>query len=133
MMIKRWTDRHIDLENLADLIRSYVESKSLSIDKEAYEDGSKILIVTIYSSRRHTHKIRIYIKGHSKDFTIILDANSMDRGLKSPRIIGRFLSLFGGGLILLESLKAQEAFHSFQKEFWKFISEKIANLSNLET
>lgn len=137
-MRERWVNKNVDLKRLVDLIRSFLNSHGLGIEKEEFKEESRLFLVKgrwgksgAFKFRLgRSRRIQICIRGHSNDFTVELDTDAIERGFRSSRIIGRFLSLFGGGIILLESLRAQEDFYAWQERFWRFVTEQVANLTN---
>ena len=139
MVRERWVNKNVDLDRFTDLIKYFLISHGLSIEKEELEGSSRFFLVKGWWSGkssslklrlRRSRRIQIRINGNSNDFIIELDTDVIERGFRSSRIFGSILSLFGGGIILVESLKAQEDFLLWQEQFWRFVKEQVINLSN---
>jgi hypothetical protein len=133
---RRWVNKNVDLTKLADVIRSFVKLQGLRTENEEFTERSRIFRVTelvednLGRLRRRSRNTQISIDGCPNDFVITLDRGNMNDGLASPKIIGRLLSFFGGGYLVMKRLRAQEAFNIWQERFWSFIQEQIADLVN---
>jgi hypothetical protein len=91
-----------------------------------FENGCQIRIVDT-ELRSQAAIMDIIIRGTPNKFTVETKATEYeDDAVK----LGLSTSIFGGGNLILGSIKAREKLEKLEQEFWKIIEETIAALTN---
>ena len=139
MVDKQWINKNVDLPTLIEQIKYFLSTQGLRIRQvESNETGRSLLVDGKWGGKTDPRKARLHrrrritisIKGTANDFTVKMDTSNIEKGFRSSRTTGSLLSLFGGGALLLESVKAQEAFHFWQEQFWRFVTAQVDKLFN---
>jgi hypothetical protein len=123
---KQWKGHNVDLQRLAQTIENYYSRRNLKAKVTAFRNGYSIRVVVM--GLRTQRVMSIIIRGAPDDFTIETRATeSEDNTLK----LGLLTTVFGGGSLVLGSVKAREELEKLEREFWRTIEETIGSLSNL--
>jgi hypothetical protein len=124
-MEKRWQNHGVNLQQLAQTIKNHYLRRNLKVKETALKDGCSIRI--IYTDLRVLGAMSITIRGVPDDFTIETKATEdKDSAVK----VGLMTTIFGGGSIVLASIKAREHMEKMEREFWGTIEETISLLTN---
>jgi hypothetical protein len=123
-MKKQWENHNINLQQLAQTIQNFYTKKGLKTATKTSKKGWKIQ--TIVKEYGTATALTTLITGTPNNFTIeTIPSEYEDTALK----IGLSTTIFGGGNILLPSIKIHEKLEKIEKEFWDSIEETIAQLT----
>jgi hypothetical protein len=121
---KRWIDRNIDLSLLCDQFGIFLRKKGFKTSKIYVKPRYEV--VGTFPKELYSYEIVVLIHGRPEDFVLKL-------ALKDQAGIFQKLSslsaLFGGGSLVLKSLRSQELFDKLEEEFWVFAEETVANMA----
>jgi len=125
-MQRRWVGKNIDLTLLSERIENFFKDKGFKTTKDW-----SALEYTISAKPQHGVGILglviVKILGNSNDFSIEF---STSEHWRSAMKLGFITTMFGGGSLILRSLKSQEALEKLEKDFWVYIEEAITHLIN---
>jgi len=125
-MQRLWVGRNIDLALLSERIENFFKDRGFKTTKDwsAHE-------YTVSAKPQHGAGILglviVKILGNSNDFSIEF---STSEHLRSAMKLGFITTMFGGGSLILRSLKSQEALEKLEKGFWIYMEEAITHLIN---
>jgi hypothetical protein len=123
-MEKRWQNLGVNLQRLAQTIENYYLRRNLRVKNNSMKDGYSIRIVN--TDLRVLGAMSVIIRGVPDDFTIETRATEdKDSAVK----VGLMTTIFGGGSIILGSIKAREQMEKMEREFWGMIEETISSLA----
>jgi len=125
-MQDRWVEKNVDLKLLSGLVENFFKDKSFKITKD--QSASECTI----SARSQQGvgilgRVIVKIRGDSNDFVIEFSTSGHSR---SALKLGFMTTLFGGGSLVLRGLKSQETVENLEKDFWIFIEEALAHLTD---
>ena len=143
-MQKRWTGKNVNLNLLSERVESYFKNKGF-MTKRTESEGELILLLV----PQHTEDVRktmmtktagtqtpqyapnvkgmtAKIIGDPNDFTIEFTPSEITR---RSIWLGMLTKIFGGGYLILQSLKLREALEKLEREFSIYIEDEIANLA----
>jgi hypothetical protein len=124
-MEKRWKNLRVDLRRLAQTIESSFSRRNLKVETTSLGDGYSIRVVL--TALRARGVMDIIIRGTPDDFAIETRATEHeDKAIK----LGLLTTPFGGGSLLLGSIKAREQLEKLEHEFWSKIEETIISLTS---
>jgi hypothetical protein len=125
-MQRRWTGRNVDLNLLSASLEDFLKSRQVVTQKLESAGEHMILLQSKYSTVKLKEPVSVRIAGEPDDF--IVDLKASELVTRSIRI-GMLTKPIGGGYYLLRSLKLQEELEKLEKEFWIFVEDKVAQLS----
>lgn len=125
-MKKQWTHHNIDLHRLSKIIENRYAKKNFKIKTTTFENGYQIRIVDT-GLRSQAAIMDIIIRGAPDNFTV--ETKGMEYEDDSVKL-GLSTSIFGGGNLILGSIKAREKLEKLEQEFWMMIEETIAALTS---
>jgi hypothetical protein len=126
----QWIGNNVDLNQLSQAILQFFNSDEFVTKLEQTKKGCKIEALT----KIPTFPLKIYVDvyGRPNDFTVEFTTSKTKKGTLSPSmIIGYLTSPFGGGTILLNGLKTQEAVDKIEKMFWEHVDKQVSQLTGL--
>jgi len=125
-MLRRWTEKSVDLGSLSNYIDDFFKSRGFSTKRNESGNERAILLRPKYSAIKLEAPINVRITGNSDDFTIDIKASELTT--RSIRV-GMLTKSIGGGYFLLKGLKMQEELEKLEKEFWIYIENKVTQLT----
>lgn len=125
-MQRRWTGKNVDLDSLSTSLEDFLKSRQVVTQKSESAGERKILLQPNYSTIKLKEPVSVRIAGEPDDF--IVDLRASELVTRQVRI-GMLTKPIGGGHYLLRSLKLQEELEKLEKEFWIFVEDKVAQLS----
>jgi len=123
-MEKRWINKNIDLNLLCDKLRGFLRKKGFKTSKSQVKSGFDV--AGVFPRELYSYEILLQIRGNPDSFVLKLalkDQASLFQKLSS------LSALFGGGALVLKSLKSQELFDKLEEEFWTFAEETIEKMA----
>lgn len=126
-MQRSWTKKNVDLTLLTARIGDFFKEKDFEAIKGEIPTGYQILAEDSPYFRIQGY-VNVTIEGKPEDFTMKLD-HSGKKGKHSwfsPFLLG----MFGGGHLLLQQLKSEEAWTKLEKQFWKHVENVVLQLTN---
>ena len=124
-MREQWVGKNVDLALLSERVEDFFKGKVFQTRKDVLADGYKISATP--GSQERLRGVVVYVRGKSSDFVVEFFAGKRER---SPAMLGFLVTLFGGGGLVLRSLKLQEAMEKLEREFWAYTEEAIAELTD---
>ena len=126
-MQRNWSNRNVDLKELKEKIAAFLNENDFEVAIMETPKGHQL---EAGSSPRYNvgGPILISIEGQPNEFSI-----EMELQIKKPSRIFQaptLLALFGGGFLLTQRLKADEAWMKFKKSFWENMERIITDLSD---
>jgi hypothetical protein len=123
-MEKEWKDLNLDLRRLSQAIVNYYGRRNLKVKETVLKDG--YLVRVILTELRAQGVMSIFLRGAPNDFTIETRATELeDDAIK----VGLMTTIFGGGSLVLGSIKSREELEKLEREFWVTIEETIRSLT----
>jgi len=126
-MEKQWKNHNVSLQQLAQTIEGSYSRRNLKIKETVLKDGYSIRV--ILAKLRASGTMSIIMRGTPDDFTIETKRERADDAVK----VGLMTTIFGGGSIILSSIKSREELEKLEREFWGTIEEVISRLANSAT
>jgi hypothetical protein len=124
-MQRRWSGKCVDLGVLSDLVEDFLSSKGFRTGKDVSAEGYTFSATPLrVCDVREGITIKVF--GNSKDFEVEFLASGKSR---SSIRTGYVTTLFGGGRLFLKGLKSCEALEEMEREFWRYLEEKVASLT----
>jgi len=125
-MQKRWTQKNVDLNKLAGYAEDFFKDKGFATRK--YESMREHTILWAPPRDKNmSNATKVRISGNPNDF--VIEITAMERS-RRPMLLGLLTKSIGGGYLILQDLKLREALEKIESEFWVFIEDKIANLTD---
>jgi hypothetical protein len=123
-MEKQWKNHNVSLQRLARMIENFYSHKNFKVKETVVKDGYSIRV--ILAELRVSGIMTIIIRGTPNDFTIETNAaEHQDSTVK----VGLMTTIFGGGSLVLGSIKSREELEKLEREFWAMIEELIRSLT----
>ena len=126
-MQRMWTNRNVDLNSFKERIREFLENNDFEISVN--ESGDTYHLVTGGSLKyRINGQVSITIAGTPQDFSITLEQEKKSKPGKYslPMTLTVFL---GGGLLLRDEFKSDEAFLKLKKDLWVLADRTAIDLT----
>lgn len=126
-MQRMWTNRNVDLNSFKERIREFLENNDFEISVN--ESGDTHHLVAGGSLKYCIRgQVSITIAGTPQDFSIILEQEKKSKPTKYslPMTLTVFL---GGGLLLRDEFKSDEAFLNLRRDLWAFADRAAINLT----
>lgn len=126
-MQRGWTNRNVDIDLFKERIREFFENNDFEISID--ESGDTYHLVAGGSLKyRMNGQVSIAIAGTPQDFSITLEQEkeSKRRKYSLPMTLTVFL---GGGLLLRDEFKSDEAFLNLRRDLWAFADRAAINLT----
>lgn len=147
-MQKRWTGKNVDMDLLSDCIESFFKDRGFTT-KRTQSAGERTFLLTPQYATKDVKEamtaktlgtifwtpqfatnlkrpLHARIVGDCNDFVIELIASELTR---RSTWLGMLTKSFGGGYLVLRSLRLQEALEKLENEFWVYIEDKVAHLA----
>ena len=123
-MQSRWVNKNMDLASLSTQIIFFFEERRFRVERKKLKKGYQIecrpeVVDDLIKG------VTVKILGEPNDFAI--EYQDMEQ-THTVTMLGRIMSLFGGGILVLKGLKSQEAQKKFENKFWSFIDKTIATM-----
>jgi len=124
-MEKQWKNLNVSLRQLAVTVEERYSRRNLTVKETALGDGYSIRV--ILTQLRVQGVMSIVIRGTPDDFTIETKATEHeDSTIKA----GLMTTIFGGGSLVLATIKKREALEKLERDFWGTIEETIRSLTS---
>jgi len=124
-MQRRWGGKNVDLKKLSGCVEDFFKDKGFVTEKnESVEEHTISWAPQSVKNMNKTMKVRIL--GDPNDFVIELMASESTR---RSLWLGLLTKPFGGGYLVLQSLRLREALEKLESEFWVYIEDKVAHLA----
>jgi len=121
-MQKTWTNQNINIQTLTKRITEYLEKEEF--DLTVYKENEGYSIIAANSPKHEIEGgITIRIFGEPNNFLIKIENKKEKSGYKIPPLLA---TMFGAGYLFLKSLKSEENYIEFTREFWRNVN-KILN------
>ena len=125
-MEKKFTKKNTDIESLTQHICNFLKEKDFEIMKGESEHGYQIFAAN--SPHYRTRQVlNIAIEGDPDNFTIKFEPAGKKKR-KSTRSIW-LMQMLGGGFLLAEQWKSEEAWTKIETEFWKYTDNIVQSLA----
>jgi tRNA1(Val) A37 N6-methylase TrmN6 len=116
----RWVGKNVDLEELSRHVSQFLKDKGFEIVVENAENSHRIMGFLRVGDKRRG--VWINVNGAPND--VLVDFSSNKEG-KLSLLAGPLVTMFGGGVFVLDRLKRQEFYEKLEAEFWLFLEEII--------
>lgn len=126
-MQREWIGKKVDLMALVKLLEDFFANRGFSIKRDECAEKLKIRATLPHIPKGERARLEVVISGNSNDFTIELIGS--ERAHASMKL-GLLTTMFGGGNIVLRSLRSREILDKFEREFWAYVEETVAQLVN---
>jgi hypothetical protein len=126
-MQRVWTNRNVDLNSFKEKIREFFENNDFEISVN--ESGDTYPLIASGSLKyRINGQVSVTIAGTPQDFSITLEQEKKSNPGKYslPMTLTVFL---GGGLLLRDEFKSDEAFLNLRRDLWAFADRAAINLT----
>ena len=130
-MQRGWTNRNVDIDLFKERIRGFFENNDFEISVD--ESGDTHHLVACGSLKyRINGQVSVAISGTPQDFSMTLEQEkeSKRRKYSLPMTLTVFL---GGGLLLRDEFKSNEAFLNLRRDLWAFADRAAINLTGSAT
>ena len=124
-MGEQWVGKNVDLALLSERVEDFFNGKVFQTRKDVLADGYKISASP--RSQEGLGGVVVYVRGKSSDFVVEFAGGKRGR---FSAMLGSLVTMFGGGGLVLRSLKLQEAMDRLEREFWAYTEEAIAELTD---
>jgi hypothetical protein len=121
---KRWINKNIDLNLLCDQLGGFLRKKGFKTSKSQVKFGFDV--VGAFPKELYSYEILVQIRGSPDSFVLKLTLRDQ-AGLFQK--LSSLSALFGGGALVLKSLKSQELFDKVEEEFWVFAEETVEKMA----
>jgi len=124
-MQKIWTNRNVDLEQLAEKTMEFLKENDFDVVTNRTESGYHFLAK---SSPYYTinGQALITIKGKPEEFSITIELQRRESRILSLPII--FTSFLGGGSLITQHFKSEEKWRELERDLWRSIEGIIIHL-----
>lgn len=126
-MQRNWIKKDVDLTLLTTRISDFFKKNDFEAIKGETPTGYQILAEESPYFRIQGY-VNVTIEGKPEDFTVKLDhcGNRDNRSWFPPFL----LRMLGGGYLLLQRLKSEEAWTELEKQFWRHVENVVLQLTN---
>jgi hypothetical protein len=126
-MQRMWTNRNVDLNSFKEKIREFFENNDFEISTNESGDAYR-LIADGSLKYRINGQVSVTIAGTAQDFSITLEHEKKSKPTRYslPMTLTVFL---GGGLLLRDEFKSDEAFLNLRRDLWAFADRTALNLT----
>ena len=130
-MQRGWTNRNVDIDLFKERIREFFENNDFEISVDESGDTHR-LVASGSLKYRINGQVSVAIAGTPQDFSITLEQEkeSKPRKYSLPMTLTVFL---GGGLLLRDEFKSNEAFLNLRRDLWAFADRAAINLTGSAT
>lgn len=130
LMQRMWTNRNVNLDFFKERIRKFLEENEFEIEND--ESGNTLfhrLVATGSSKYRIDGRVSVTITGSPQDFSLTLERifKSKPKKYSMPMTLTTFL---GGGLLLRDEFKSDEAFLNLRRDLWAFADRTVIDITN---
>ena len=129
-MQRIWTNRNVNLDLFKKRTREFLEKNEFEIENvESGNTSLHRLIASGSSKYRIDGQVSLTITGTPQDFSLTLERliKSKPRKYSMPITLTTFL---GGGLLLRDELKSDEAFLNLKRDLWAFADRTVTDITN---
>lgn len=124
-MREQWVGKNVDMALLSERVEDFFNGKVFQTRKDVLADGYKISATS--GSQERLGGVVVFVRGKSSDFLVDFVAGKSGR---FSAMLSSLVTMFGGGGLVLRSLKLQEAMDRLEREFWVYTEEAIAELTD---
>ena len=129
-MQRIWTNRNVNLDLFTERIREFLEENEFEIENG--ESGNTLprqLTASGSSKYRIEGQVAVTIGGAPQDFSLTLERRlkSKPKKYSLPITLTTFL---GGGLLLRDEFKSDEAFLYLKRDLWAFADRTVINITD---
>jgi hypothetical protein len=113
-------NKSVDLEGLSKHVEEFYRGKGFEVVVEGSKDSFKVV-----GTLRVRDKLRssyVSIKGNPDDFTVEFFGSQMGR---FSQFVTPLITMFGGGVLILERLRSQEFYEKLETEFWVLVEHVV--------
>ena len=130
-MQRGWTNRNVDIDLFKERIHEFFENNDFEISVDESGDTHR-LVASGSLKYRINGQVSVAIAGTPQDFSITLEQEkeSKPRKYSLPMTLTVFL---GGGLLLRDEFKSNEAFLNLRRDLWAFADRAAINLTGSAT
>jgi len=122
-MQTQWIGKNADLDLLSKRIEGFFEDKGFKMKLEQSGDTYTLLGVLRRDDERESITVRV--KGNSKDFLV----EFLGKIGRFSILLSSFVSILGGGALILGKLKSQDFYEKLERDFWSFAEETVEQLT----
>ena len=116
----RWLNKNVDLEGLSKRIEEFYKSKGFEVLVEGSKDAFRVVgVLRVGDKLRSSY---VGINGNPNDFTVEFSGGQMGR---FSQFLSPLITMFGGGVLILERLRSQEFYEKLETEFWAFVEHVV--------
>jgi len=116
----RWLNKNVDLEGLSRRIEGFYKARGFDTLVEGSKDASRVAGVLRVGDRLRSSYVSI--NGNPDDFTVEFSGSQTGR---FSQFLTPLITMFGGGVLILERLRSQEFYEKLETEFWAFLEHAV--------
>lgn len=116
----RWTNKNVDLDNLSKHVEEFYKGKGFEALVERSKDAFKVVAVMRIGDKLRSSYVSI--NGNPNDFTVEFSGSQTGR---FSQFLTPLITMFGGGVLILDRLRSQEFYEKLETEFWLFIEHEV--------
>ncbi len=119
-MQTRWVNRNVDLEALTKRVEGFFKSKGFE---------------TVLEGSQHKYTVAGFLRvdNKSRNFYVIAETNKegltvefcTEKGGRFLPLLGPLVSMFGGGVLVMDRFKSLEFYQRLETEFWAFMEMAV--------
>lgn len=125
-MQRNWTEKNVDLALLATYIDNFFKEKGFETIREEVSTGCQILAEDSPNFKIQGY-VNVTIEGKPQDFDVKLDHCGKKKHSSFSSLL---LRMMGGGYLVLQEMKSEEAWTELEKQFWRHVENLVLRLSN---
>ena len=108
------------MESLSRHVEEFYKSQGFEVLVERSKDALKVIgVIRVGDKLRSSY---VTINGSPNDFTVEFSGSHLDR---LSQFLAPLVTMFGGGVFLLEKLRAHEFYEKLETEFWVFVERAV--------
>jgi hypothetical protein len=113
------SNKNVELSEVEQAVKKFFESKDFTMEESSLGNGNRIVV----SAKELSSLLVAAVKVYRDDNEITIDYFPGGEGQRSSivQVFGSFMTIFGGGAIVLTELKRKELLEKIEDDFWKSI------------
>jgi hypothetical protein len=116
----RWVGKDVNLEEISEHVFKFLKGKGFESVLENAGNTRKITGFLRVGEKKFSVSINIF--GSPDDVTVDF---SSEKESRLSVLAGPLVTMFGGGVFVLDRLKRQDFYEKLEVEFWLFLEEFI--------
>jgi hypothetical protein len=113
-------NKKVDLKTLSERIGNFYKGKGFEVLVEGSQGAFKVVgVLRVGDKPRSSY---VSINGNPNDFTVEFFGGQMGR---FSQFLSPLITMFGGGVLVLDRLRSQEFYERLETEFWVFMERAV--------